>query len=43
LGCLRNFSGHHFDVSSLFLFTNFEEIYEYVLGIIYWIYSKEVK
>lgn len=40
LGCVRNFSGHHFDVSSSFLFTNFEEIYRKILGIIYWIYSK---
>ncbi len=38
LGCIRNFSGHHFDVSSSFLFLNFENIYKNILGIIYWIF-----
>jgi len=40
LGCIRNFSGHHFDVSSSFLFLNFENIYKNILGIIYWIFSR---
>lgn len=40
LGCIRNFSGHHFDVSSSFLFLNFENIYKNLLGIIYWIFSR---
>ena len=40
LSCIRNFSGHHFDISSSFLFRNFENIYKNILGIIYWIFSR---
>ncbi len=40
LVCIRNFSGHHFDVSSSFLFSHFKNLYKNILGVLYWIFLR---